>query len=843
MNQENVVAELFGNQHGNLDYLSDLEDISKEVRHGMWALVPNNVGDGLGLVNEVRFGGLSEKFIKQIAEKTREKLGFNELNYIDSGAFGVAFDVGDDLVMKITTDHTEVVEANKLLNKKNNHIADHYEIYKISSKSVEMHKDIYVIILEKLTTDKPKFQKYIRELDKILLETNHSDLSNVFYDLIKYGDEEFLNAYDFRKYLTENREVADFFYGLVGIADELESLGIGSMEFLAPTNLGYKRNGALAFFDVGFSDYFQDVPKSIKSVDVDENFAGGGGNKYTRYDDVSGDGLPVRNNISTAPSIRNNLDANSALYDEQFIEGLYYRRASDATADEYVIGENIQKMDKEFVKSGYFTEEDRQNVLDITGGDNYTYDVAKMYDFYMQITNPNMDRADNKHYQSYVKDPLTERYNELRNYDKNIIPIKDKENLHGIDLATALKHREYVVKFLRSIPSIYLRNLKEDIRTPRTSMELELGRLLKEYIPTIKKQLSLIHKLSDDKKDKILSKVFSSKNNTFERVAEQMRNLDVLFLHHDDEMDELKSKVEYQEEDAEILYEKDGIAVVDVRSSDAMKTLGCGSQWCFSTEHGDSDWINYANDGNVNIIYNFNKKPDSKKRMVVLLPTDEVYNMYDELMDDGWEYLSSLGVDKYINVNKLEPSEMDERKLAWMPGSQSVEVKQKCRLAGLGTTSKACNQGDITNLKFKPLSEKEGKTELGISYTAVILDDKSTERLLRKVEQLIPDNWDVVKPFEMIIREGEILPEMSRFLGLNIPLQVVKYAITDNILAVMVDGIPSEYKVPCIVIANKGLGFDSKNLTEVASNITDWTELKRPLRVSGKIIEIPYTLE
>lgn len=45
------------------------------------------------------------------------------------------------------------------------------------------------------------------------------------------------------------------------------------------------------------------------------------------------------------------------------------------------------------------------------------------------------------------------------------------------------------------------------------------------------------------------------------------------------------------------------------------------------------------------------------------------------------------------------------RKKEWMPGAQAVTVKKKCQLGGLGSTSTACNQGDIKNLEIKKIVE------------------------------------------------------------------------------------------------------------------------------------------
>jgi len=50
----------------------------------------------------------------------------------------------------------------------------------------------------------------------------------------------------------------------------------------------------------------------------------------------------------------------------------------------------------------------------------------------------------------------------------------------------------------------------------------------------------------------------------------------------------------------------------------------------------------------------------------------------------------------------------EERKKTYMDGSVGVDVKKQCRLGGLGSTSKACNQGDVGNLNFKKINEAKG---------------------------------------------------------------------------------------------------------------------------------------
>lgn len=87
----------------------------------------------------------------------------------------------------------------------------------------------------------------------------------------------------------------------------------------------------------------------------------------------------------------------------------------------------------------------------------------------------------------------------------------------------------------------------------------------------------------------------------------------------------------------------------------------------------------------------------------------------ENIIEDGTSLFStdsSYGRADYpaYNNNNLPPdiennldanSEIAERKIGWIDGSKTVEVKKQCKLGGLGNTSKQCNQGDIDNLIIK----------------------------------------------------------------------------------------------------------------------------------------------
>jgi hypothetical protein len=87
------------------------------------------------------------------------------------------------------------------------------------------------------------------------------------------------------------------------------------------------------------------------------------------------------------------------------------------------------------------------------------------------------------------------------------------------------------------------------------------------------------------------------------------------------------------------------------------------------------------------------------------------------LIEDGsakFSTMRSIGSDdlspnnedlKYNHVTDAtqDEYELSERELSYMKGSKAVDIKKKCKLGGLGSTSAKCNQGDINNLKFKSL--------------------------------------------------------------------------------------------------------------------------------------------
>lgn len=123
-----------------------------------------------------------------------------------------------------------------------------------------------------------------------------------------------------------------------------------------------------------------------------------------------------------------------------------------------------------------------------------------------------------------------------------------------------------------------------------------------------------------------------------------------------------------------------------------------------------------------------------------------------------------------------------------------------------------------------------------VSYSAVVLDEKSRDRLIEKFKDLIPEGFEVIA-HHMTINLGEIDPEYEKYLGMSIRLSVNDIAMDDKVIAVGVSGFYSKNSKPHITLAvNRKAGGKPM----MSNNLTNWQKLKRPLMITGKVIEVEY---
>ena len=125
-----------------------------------------------------------------------------------------------------------------------------------------------------------------------------------------------------------------------------------------------------------------------------------------------------------------------------------------------------------------------------------------------------------------------------------------------------------------------------------------------------------------------------------------------------------------------------------------------------------------------------------------------------------------------------------------------------------------------------------------IAYSAVVLDDRSRQRLIERFKDQIPEGYEIVA-HHMTINMGEIKPEYEKYIGMPIRLTVNDVAIDDKVMAIGVEGFYSDNKKPHITIAvNKANG----GKPVMSNNLTNWERLKRPLFISGKVTEVEYKI-
>jgi hypothetical protein len=126
-----------------------------------------------------------------------------------------------------------------------------------------------------------------------------------------------------------------------------------------------------------------------------------------------------------------------------------------------------------------------------------------------------------------------------------------------------------------------------------------------------------------------------------------------------------------------------------------------------------------------------------------------------------------------------------------------------------------------------------------IAYSGIVLDERSRERLLKHFKDLIPEDWEIIA-HHMTINMGEINPKYERYLGIPLPLKVESFGINDKVAAVEVSGFPSEKEIPHVTLAvNRKEG----GKPAMSDNIESWYPIKRPIKLVGKVQEIPLNLE
>ncbi len=169
--------------------------------------------------------------------------------------------------MKITTDISEVVESNKIRNKDFKHLPKIYGIYTLKGKM----EGLYVIVNEFLPqpeTIKRDYTAMVRGWNRIGLVRDLNRTLDEFEKAITLGflkPEELQIASDrIKEHYPESFE---FFNQYVEMLKELKEAGIESLDS-HEGNLGYRDDGSLVYFDLGYGD--NRVVHEPEYIEIDE---------------------------------------------------------------------------------------------------------------------------------------------------------------------------------------------------------------------------------------------------------------------------------------------------------------------------------------------------------------------------------------------------------------------------------------------------------------------------------------------------------------------------------------------------------------------------------------------
>lgn len=133
-----------------------------------------------------------------------------------------------------------------------------------------------------------------------------------------------------------------------------------------------------------------------------------------------------------------------------------------------------------------------------------------------------------------------------------------------------------------------------------------------------------------------------------------------------------------------------------------------------------------------------------------------------------------------------------------------------------------------------------------VKYSAVVLDDKSINKLRNAFADLIPDDYNQYRTNasggtelicdHMTINFGEIDSFYEKYLGYTLRLKVESYAIDENVMAVGVSGFGSINDNRHITLAvNDNNGATAK----MSNDLKKWIPYRKPLFLIGRVTEVP----
>jgi len=141
---------------------------------------------------------------------------------------------------------------------------------------------------------------------------------------------------------------------------------------------------------------------------------------------------------------------------------------------------------------------------------------------------------------------------------------------------------------------------------------------------------------------------------------------------------------------------------------------------------------------------------------------------------------------------------------------------------------------DIKNF-FKSKIKKIRESKDKVLYSAVVLDEESKNKLfaLMRVCVDVPEDWKRLAHHMTIVFKEGLPQELKDDLNKDVTLTVKSIGVSDDAIAVGVEGYPSNNPIPHITLA---IPPDGKPVN--SNEIEDWRDVENEILLNGKVSEI-----
>lgn len=206
------------------------------------------------------FEDFTEQFdynIEQIKEvlKLRET-EFNDVEFLDSGMYGSAFDLNNGFVLKLTSMDSELYYAKKLINIDSDFLVKVKDVFYHKYHDVGYKVKVGFIIMEKL--DIRNGNRFERFVDRL----NVYDSPKSMYKTI--SDEKVLEYFKSKMIETNEEEILHYWNLYKNIVSECEKYNLPTDD-LRGRNIGFRDNTPV-FFDIG--DVYKSNNHDYRDIDI-----------------------------------------------------------------------------------------------------------------------------------------------------------------------------------------------------------------------------------------------------------------------------------------------------------------------------------------------------------------------------------------------------------------------------------------------------------------------------------------------------------------------------------------------------------------------------------------------